>query len=93
MITDKLQKINKALDRAEIEEMEPDDLRRYMDTLLRAFNTLIAASRTEAGEATEIIKQENVHSGTINITADMMAKAVQELETAGLPIITKPVSG
>ena len=57
-----------------------------------ALAKLLTASRAEMGEATEITKNQTQISGTVTVTSDDMARAIQELQAQGFPVIKEPVS-
>ena len=87
-----LDAIDDALTRMDLQEMTAPELRRYLADFYNALAKLLTASRAEMGEATEITKNQTQISGTVIVTSDDMARAIQELQEQGFPVIHEPVS-
>ena len=87
-----LDRVDEALTHMALEEMEAPELRRYLADFYNALAKLLTASRAEMGEATEITKNQTQISGTVTVTSDDMARAIQELQAQGFPVIKEPVS-
>ena len=85
LIRQVLHRLARGIELANIPEMDEAVARRHLDTLVRAFNTMIVADRMEMGEPTSII--ETTGQTDLNLKADDYVAAMRELAAEGFPVV------